>query len=220
MNLPISITSMSEAGVLTGVAAFDDGQMDRNRRRYVAGAFDKSLAEHKRAGTMPAMLLFHDMHRPVGAWETITPKGNALEVRGTIARDTEMGAEAYAMVRSRSIQSLSTGAIHRKIERANEDRRPGESGGEVITDAELLEVSLVAVPGNRNTRIIRVSEFDGPSAIEEVFRAAGWSGRRAKTAASAAWRSIQTNEQQGTERLAAILSTASEKLARFNEVSQ
>lgn len=218
MTFPISITSLDDAGTLLGVAAFDDGLLDRNLRRYAVGAFDKSLAAHRQRGTMPAMLLFHDINRPVGAWQSVEAKGNALHVRGRIERSTADGAEAYALVKAKAIQSLSTGALHEKTEPVrSKDRNAGDRAGELITEADLLEISLVAIPANKNANIIHVNSISGPAAIEEVLKAGGLSGRKAKIAASAAWQAIQTPDERRDDALTTILTSASSKLARFKK---
>ncbi len=218
MTFPISITSFDDAGTLIGIASFDDGQLNRNGTRYVAGAFDKSLAEHRQRGTMPAMLLHHDMSRPVGAWEVIEAKGNALHVRGRIERSTVDGAEAYALVKAKAIQSLSTGAISEKSEAVSpKGRSAGDRAGHLITEADLLEISLVAIPANKHANIIHVNSISGPAAIEEVLKAGGLSGRKAKIAASAAWQAIQTPDERRDDALTTILTSASSKLARFKK---
>ncbi|MBV2148533.1 HK97 family phage prohead protease [Sphingobium sp. AS12] len=218
MNFPITISSLDDAGTLMGIAAFDDGELNRNRRRYAAGAFDKSVATHMAAGTMPAMLLHHDLNRPVGAWRSIQSQGNKMYVQGTIERSTRDGAEAYALVKAKAIQSLSTGAIHIKSQVVRPTgRSAGDVAGEVITEADLVEISLVSVPANKGTTILQVNSLDGPREIEELFRDTGMSGRKAKIAASAAWRAINTSDGQADEALSTILTTASSRLARFKK---
>ncbi|MDO6414033.1 HK97 family phage prohead protease [Sphingomonas sp. BIUV-7] len=215
-NAPtVSITGLDDAGILTGIAAFDDGELDRNGRRYVAGAFGKSLAAHKQAGTMPAMLLHHDFRRPVGSWLDIKPEGSGLKVRGQIVRDTADGAEAYSLVKASAIRFLSTGALHEKTEPAAA-HKPGEMRGTVITEADLLEISLVSVPGNRNTPILRVSSMSGARDIEEILHSAGLSSRKAKAAAAAAWRAIQSKPDADDDAVRSILTAAKNSLSRFH----
>ncbi|ASY44755.1 hypothetical protein CA262_02950 [Sphingobium sp. GW456-12-10-14-TSB1] len=218
MNFPITISSLDDAGTLTGIAAFDDGQLDRNRRRYAAGAFDKSVAAHMAAGTMPAMLMFHDLNRPVGAWRSIQSQGNKMHVQGTIERSTRDGAEAYALVKAKAIQSLSTGALHIKSQVVRPTgRSAGDVSGEIITEADLVEISLVSVPANKGTNILQVNSLNGPREVEELLRDAGMSGRKAKIAASAAWRAINASDGQADEAISTILTSASSKLARFKK---
>ena len=44
------------------------GNTDRVGDVVEKGAFNKSLNKHNNEKTMPAMLLHHDMHRPIGKW--------------------------------------------------------------------------------------------------------------------------------------------------------
>lgn len=218
-EFPISISSLNEeTGELTGVAAFDDGDFDRNRNRYKAGAFDKSLAEHRQRGTMPAMLLHHDHNRPVGTWLDIATCGASLQVKGRIERAVRDGAEAYALVKNRAIRSLSTGCIPIAMEssRPRATREPGELSGTIVTEADLIEISLVSIPANRRTNITSVSSINNIRDLEGLLASAGLSNRRAKLAASAAWRAINANPDPSEEILKSILAVATADLAMFN----
>lgn len=172
----LALESLNEAGVFTAIAS--DNTPNRNGFAYAPGAFDASLAEHAARGTMPAMLLHHDMSQPVGNWQEIKPSGGSLRVRGKLAIDTTAGGEAYGLLKAKALAALSTGAI------AQEKSRKGDVL--VITKADLFEISLVSVPANPNARIIQVNGFESPRDIEEMFRQAGVSGRKAKAMSTAA----------------------------------
>ncbi|MBM3929211.1 MAG: HK97 family phage prohead protease [Sphingomonadales bacterium] len=208
LDTTLTINSLDDAGVFHGIAS--DWTMNRNGWQYEAGAFAASLAAHKQRGTMPAMLLYHDDSRPAGRWESIEIKADAMHVKGRVARQTQNGAEAYELMKVGALQALSTGCRHIK-QRAAADR-----SGVIISEADLCEISLVSVPGNANTRIIRVNSIGGAREIENMLREAGISGRKAKAAAAAAWRAIDTTPEPDAASITQILSAATASLSRFH----
>jgi HK97 family phage prohead protease len=199
------VSGLDEAGTFTGIAS--DVGMNRNRWSYSSDAFNASLADHKARGTMPALLVHHDITKPVGRWNEITPSSAGLRVRGSLALDTTDGREAYAHLKAGSLAGLSTGALH-------SDQRPGKDGA-VVTKADLYEISLVAVPALPTARVLRVSSITGVRDLEDLLRDTGISGRKAKAAATAAWRAINTTDEPDAA-LASILDAASTSLARFH----
>ncbi len=75
----------------------------------------------------------------------------------------------------------------------------------------------MSVPANKGTNILQVNSLNGPREVEELLRDAGMSGRKAKIAASAAWRAINASDGQADEAISTILTSASSKLARFKK---
>ncbi|QNE04460.1 HK97 family phage prohead protease [Croceicoccus marinus] len=70
-GFPLEIKNLSEGGEIVGLAAAF-GNVDHGGDIIIKGAFGASLAQHKAAGTSPAMLLHHDMQRPIGRWTELT----------------------------------------------------------------------------------------------------------------------------------------------------
>ena len=203
------LSGLDEAGTFTGIASA--AAMNRNRFSYAPDAFTASLAAHQARGTMPAMLMHHDLAKPVGRWTQITPGKTGLRVQGKLALDTVDGAEAYAHLKAGSLAGLSTGALHETV-----DPKPSENGT-VVRKADLYEISLVSVPALPSARILRVASIGGARDLEELMREAGLSSRKAKAGAAAAWRTIAGTPDAETTNLSTILSDASRKLSRFKE---
>lgn len=202
-----AISAISEAGTFTGIAS--DPKMNRNGWAYAPGAFALSLSEHKQRGTMPALLLHHDKSRPAGRWERIETKDDGLHVSGKLALDTRDGSEAYALLKAGALTGLSTGCYHQEV-------TPVAGGrGSNIIRADLVEVSLVTIPANPNGNIVRVNSLSGPRDLEDLMREAGLSSRKAKAGAAAAWKAINIQPDSSDAELASILSSASDRLARF-----
>ena len=206
----LDIKSLSDAGQIVGLAA-RYGNMDADGESFEQGAFAKSAAAIKMGGRLPAMLLHHDRTRPVGRWDSFEESVAGLIVQGQIALEANDGRDAYALVKGGALNGLSVGfrTIADKI----------ASNVRVITEAELFEVSLVAVPSNPMTRIDGVKSLPDVRGIEEMLRNGGISGRKAKAAASAAWRALQGQDAEHADeaKLAEILKNATTGISRYQE---
>lgn len=206
LNSTFVMNALDDAGIFHGIAS--TASMNRNEWAYAPDAFKVSLAEHAKRGTMPALLMHHDRTRPAGVWTKIEPTAKGLKVSGKLTLDAADGAEAYSLLKSGALSSLSTGAIHRQM-------GPVKTGGNLVTEADLYEISLVSVPANPDARVLRVSAIDGVRDIEQLLRQANVSSRRAKVAAAAAWRALQSSPAPSGDKLASILGAANTSLARF-----
>lgn len=117
-----------------------------------AGAFVKSLADHKTAGTMPAMLWQHNSDEPIGVWTEMAEDANGLRVKGQLALNTTRGKEAYELAKMGALNGLSVGFITKQFEYDT------ETDVRTITEADLWEVSLVTFP----------SKYQGAAGISQV----------------------------------------------------
>lgn len=207
-NFPFQLKSLSDAGAIEGVAA-GYGNLDSHGEIFAPGAFTKSLASMKSGGRQPAMLLHHDLHRPAGRWDEFKETPQGLFVKGALALDAADGREAYALLKSGALSGLSVG-FKPLSEKA------GANGATVITDAELFEVSLVAVPSNPITRISAVKGIGSVRDLEEILREHGMSSRQAKRAANAAFRAADEPDPSPiSERAARSFADAINDLTRF-----
>lgn len=143
------------------------------------GAFLNSLAAHKAAGTMPAMLWQHDSDKPIGVWTEMVEDAKGLRVKGQLALETVLGKEAHSLLKMGALNGLSIGFISRKWSYdENTDVR-------TLTEVDLWEVSLVTFPANTAARVIGVkaSEVGKINTIrqaEKALRDAGFSEDAAK----------------------------------------
>lgn len=152
--------STDDAGLISGYASVFGGAPDSYGDIIVKGAFAKSLAEHKAAGTVPLMLWQHDRTDPIGAWLDLREDDTGLAVTGRIILATQRGQETYALLKGGALNGLSIGFRTRASE-----RRPG--GGRILQDLELIEISLVSVPAASRARVISVkaAQADNPAAM-------------------------------------------------------
>lgn len=138
-DLPI-LPEIRAGGVrFAGYAAVFD-RVDRGGDLVRAGAFARSLAQ---GGTVP-LLWQHEVGRPIGRIEYLKEDRRGLRVIGRLA-----DARAAALLKAGAIGGLSFG--YRVREATGERPR-------VLTDLELVEVSLVTFPMQPQARVHAVED--------------------------------------------------------------
>lgn len=151
-------------GEIEGIAAgYGDHLIDSHGDTIAPGAFAASLQHHKAAGTAVIMLWAHSQEEPIGIWDDVKETASGLLVRGRINLETQRGREAVALLKQGAFKGLSIGFQLRAA-----DRR--KDGGRRITQADLWEVSLVAMPSRPEAR---VAEIKSARDLETILRAGG-----------------------------------------------
>jgi HK97 family phage prohead protease len=147
------------SGEIEGIAwPFD--QPDRVGDMITKGAFAQAQ--------VPLPMLFgHDASDPVGSWTEATETDEGFRVKGALlVNDVARAREVNALVKAGAVRGISIGFITRKA-------TPRRGGGRTITELELVEASLVAVPMHAGARV--TSAKTGIAAIrmaEAINRAA------------------------------------------------
>ncbi len=161
----------NEDGTIEGYGSVF-GVLDNYDDVIAKGAFKDSLAAHKAAGTMPAMLWQHDADDPIGVWLEMSEDARGLKVKGQLCLDTARGKEAHALLKMGALNGLSIGFISKSwAYDTNTDVR-------TLTEVDLWEVSLVTFPANEKARITNVKSADElttPKDAEKTLRDAGFS---------------------------------------------
>lgn len=201
---PFEIKELTDSGAIEGMLA-GFGNVDFGGDKLMPGCLSKSLAA--RTSPLP-MLLCHDLKRPIGAWKSWDDRPEGIYVKGNLTLATRDGAEAYALAKDGALTALSIGW---KPEKAGRDSK----GVRNVEEAQLFEGSLVPVGMNPSTRITSVKAIMGPRDIEELLQESGMSGRKAKHAASAAWKAIneQSDDEAELAELAAIIGNSTARLS-------
>lgn len=119
--------------IIEGYAALF-GVADQMRDVVRAGAFGGSLA--RRGFTLP-MLVEHEARLIAGEWTELREDGRGLFLRGEIRDDQPGAARAKRMI-ARGIDGLSIGFVPIVQHRT--------AGGRVLSEIDLLEVSIVTHP--------------------------------------------------------------------------
>jgi len=167
------------------------GNLDRAGDIVESGAFEKSLTEHKSQGSAPAMLLHHDMSRPVGKWTELREDGDGLHVKGKLSLGVRDADEAYTLLKDGVINSLSIGYVVEK-EKYNHTTRTNH-----LKEINLHEISLVTIPANAQAMIGSVKSSDGvPNirSLEMVLREAGLSRRESKAVLAEGFKALDSEQ--------------------------
>jgi HK97 family phage prohead protease len=209
-DLPFEIKFVSETGVFEGYASVF-GVTDSVNDRIAPGAFDKSLARHRTEGRLPPLLWQHDMKEPIGAWREMFEDSHGLFVRGELfVTDIDRARSAYKLMRENVVTGLSIGY------RAVQSHRDQKSGVRVLTEIELLEVSMVTAPANEQARVMRVKSILSGGGVpserefEAFLRDAGLSHRQAKGMIAHGYKSLSHHaprDADDTEYLRALAQT-------------
>jgi HK97 family phage prohead protease len=126
-------------GEITGIASTDD--FDRQGESIKQDGWDlKSFKKN------PVILASHNYSEfPIGKATGIAVQDNKLTFKMVFSEATQTAKEAYQLVKEGILKSFSVGFIPREYD---------SKDANVITKAELLEISLVAVPANPNAIVI------------------------------------------------------------------
>ena len=210
------LARIEAAGQFGGYASTFGGPPDSYGDVIAAGAFARGLAEHQARGSLPAMLWQHDSGAPIGRWLTLAEDARGLVVEGRLTLEVQKAREAYALLRDGALNGLSIGFQTRRSQ-------AGEHGGRLLTDIDLLEISLVTLPANSAARVAAVKSRGRIETIRQLESALreelGFSHRAAKRLASGGWPALAERDVRGggPEDLAAVLRRATDSLSEYTE---
>lgn len=193
------------------------GNVDSHGDVIAPGAFHKSLAAHRAAKSMPPLLSQHSWGAmPIGKWLSMEEDEHGLKVDGILS-DTDRGREAYTLLKDGALTGLSIGYIthdFKRPERAGDTKR-------ILTELELIEVSLVTFPSNPLARVEGVKVAPGqpvtPRIVEAILRDAGVSRATAsKIVALAKAAFVDQRDADGeAHELAAAIKAQADAISRF-----
>lgn len=116
------------------------GNVDLGGDVVLPGAFKRTLASHKKAGTMPAMFWMHQPDQVPGAWSDMGEDSKGLYVKGELA-DTQLGNEIHTLLKMKAVRGLSIG--YRTVESEYD-----KDGNRLLKELDLWEVSPVSLAMN------------------------------------------------------------------------
>lgn len=116
------------------------GNVDLGGDIIVPGAFKRTLAQHRRQGTLPQMFWMHDPSRVPGKWTEMHEDDRGLKVKGVLA-DTPLGNEMRTLLKMNAVRGLSIG--FRTLDRDWDD-----DGNRLLKEVDLWEVSIVSLAMN------------------------------------------------------------------------
>lgn len=197
-DAPLEVKFLSETGVFEGYAAVF-GVTDAVNDRIAHGAFAAALDDIRRAGRLPPLLWQHDPAQPIGAWREVREDAHGLWVKGELfVADIPRAREAYRLLRENVVTGLSIGY---RTKQSHHDRA---AGVRVLTDIDLVEISMVTFPANAEARVrrvksqimseIRAGALPPPKAFEAILRDAGLSRKQARGLVSRGYKSLSTRD--------------------------
>lgn len=204
--LEAKFEASTDKALIVGYASTFNDVPDSYGDVIAPGAFSRSLAGHKAQGSLPAFLWSHRQDVVIGRWTEMREDGRGLFVRGELNRETTAGRDAFEHFKAGDLSGLSIGFLV-----APGGSKAGPSGTTILTDVELMEVSAVALPANRNARARLESKRD----LEEVLhKQIGVPKAAARKLAEGGWPAlIGTDTTTETE----TIKKAAERIARLAE---
>src|SRR6185436_12724282 len=183
---PFTVKSVDDAGTIEGHGAVFDYPHETSswalgpewKDIIRPGAFSKTLAEHKKIGTVPMMLWMHQRGNIPGAWRSAAEDGDGLALQGQVSKAaiSPSGVPVYELLKMGAVTGLSIGF------RVTKHSLDQEKKTREILSVELSEVSIVDIPGGPRARITDVKGHDPKNIqfLEGVLRDAGLSRKEAK----------------------------------------
>jgi HK97 family phage prohead protease len=161
IDVGFQVKAVSDDGKIEGYGSVF-GVRDSYSDIVAAGAFKASLAAHKSAGTMPALLWQHRSDEPIGVWKSMSEDEKGLAVVGQLAMDTMRGREAHSLLKMGALNGLSIGFY------SKEWKYDTENDVRTLTEVDLWETSLVTFPANQAARVTAVKSIESIESIRDV----------------------------------------------------
>ena len=138
LTIPLQIKRLSDREFDGYGSIF--GNEDLGGDIILPGAFKRTLAEHRKAGSLPQMFWMHDPSRVPGKWLSMGEDDDGLKVKGVLA-ETPLGNEIHTLLEMDAVRGLSIGymAIDYDFD---------EDGRRLLKEIDLWENSIVSLPMN------------------------------------------------------------------------
>lgn len=196
-------------GRIRGYASTFGGNPDAYGDVIAKGAFTRTLKEHLSQGSMPAMLWSHDPARPIGRWLDMNEDELGLYALGELNLETSGGKDAYGHLKNGDVNGMSIGyAVG-----PNGSKKSGAT--RLLTDIDLIEVSIVAFPANSRSRVSGVKSLHSKTDLIEMLREGGLSKTAAARIAAGGWSAMSGEDRsEKASALAGIIRSATAKLRK------
>ena len=160
-------------------------------------------AQLKAEAIQPSMLWSHDPANPIGRWTSLREDATGLFVTGQLNLATSRGKDAYEHLKQGDVSGLSIGFFVPKG-----GRHSGEKGSSVLTEIELVEISVVSYPANRRARVAGVKSLNSKNDLVDMLRESGLSKSAAARVAAGGWPALAGTDHQKAIDLAAEIERA------------
>lgn len=154
------VTAGDDTATFTGFASTFN-RVDRHGDTIRPGAYARTIADHKAARTMPALLWSHDPSEPIGVISSIDEERDGLKIAGRLA-DTARGRDARELAKMGAMTGLSIGFRTRKAS-------TGPNGTRVLEDIDLAEISFVASPADPGARLTAIKSAEAQKGSDVIM---------------------------------------------------
>lgn len=187
-----------QSGVFRGYGS-TFGNVDLGKDICAKGCFLRSLGEHKKANTLPAMYWMHDRREPIGDWLEVDENDKGLPVVGKLwtgTQETECARKAMGVLKGTSAKGLSIGY---ETKRYSFDQK---SGIRTLEDVNLPEISVVGYGMNPKAVVTHIKSLFEDGAVptvrdvEELLRDAGFSATQAKAFIAHGFKAIERDADE------------------------
>lgn len=209
-SLELRFASGGTAGDVEGYGSVFGGPPDSYGDIIAPGAFKRSLAELRADGTSPAMLWSHDPASPIGRWTQLLEDDKGLFVKGKLNLATTRGKDAHEHLKQGDVSGLSIG-----FRVAENGSRKGAGSETILTDLDLVEVSVVAFPANRRARVGGVKSLNSKSDLIDMLRESGLPKSAAARIAAGGWPALASEQQ---EHAAGVLNLIEKSLSKIRNL--
>lgn len=143
IRVPLEIKALREREFEGYASVF--GNVDGGGDVVLPGAFKRTLLDHQRAGTLPAMFWMHRPEQVPGKWLQMEEDDVGLAVRGILA-PTPLGQEIHTLMDMKAVRGLSFGYRVRDSDYDND-------GNRLLKDLDMWEASIVSLAMNPLARV-------------------------------------------------------------------
>lgn len=153
-TLRLTKTPTDGTGMFTAVVSTFGGAPDADGDIIAPGAYDQTIADWMTKGALPTLWWMHGYEDPLNAIGKLTDirvEGDDLVVDGKLDLTNTRAQTVYEGMLTDKFNEFSIGYAVRAEQKVN--------GSNLITDLELLEVSVVFAGANRNTRIVSIKSL-------------------------------------------------------------
>lgn len=163
----MDIKAIGDDGAFSGYLSMFNN-LDSYREIVMPGAFQKSLAEHRRKGTWPRMFWQHDPSKPIGSWTDLSEDGKGLYAEGQFNMEVQQAREARSLLKAKDIDGLSIGYKEVLVE---ED---ADKNATRLIELDLREGSVVSLAANDRCRVDYVKAEEAETEITKWKRFEDW----------------------------------------------
>lgn len=143
-------------------------------------AYDRTV--QRKSGERPIRMRWNHHGPVIGKWTRIEPDSKGLYVEGELTPGHSVAEDVHALLKHGAVDGMSIGYLPRKAESLTDGRR-------LLTDIELIEISVVEEPADLGAKVNDVKDMIAAATTlaecERILRSAGGFSRADATAAVA-----------------------------------